>query len=129
MEPTSRIQSYRVLKVWQLGMEIVEAVYHLSASFPKEETYGLTSQLRRAVVSVPANIAEGHARAFTKEYQRHLSIAVGSLAEVETYLDLSTRLGYCNAVSVSAVQKMTDEERRMLRGLQRALRARYRDLP
>lgn len=129
MESPSRIRSYRDLKVWQLGMEIVEAVYQLSSSYPKDETYGLTSQIRRAAVSVPANIAEGHARAFTKEYQRHLSIAVGSLAEVETFLELSIRLNYCNAVSVGAVQKMTDEERRMLRGLQRALRAKHHDLP
>jgi four helix bundle protein len=129
MESPSRIRSYRDLKVWQLGMEIVEAVYQLSSSYPKDETYGLTSQIRRAAVSVPANIAEGHARAFTKEYQRHLSIAVGSLAEVETYLELCVRLGYCRVDSVGAVQKMTDEERRMLRGLQRALRAKNHDLP
>lgn len=129
MESPSRIRSHRDLKVWQLGMEIVEAVYQLSSSYPKDETYGLTSQIRRAAVSVPANIAEGHARAFTKEYQRHLSIAVGSLAEVETYLDLCVRLGYSTADSAGTVQKMTDEERRMLRGLQRALQAKFRDLP
>ena len=117
------INSFRDLRVWQLGMEIVERVYTLSNTFPRDEIYGLTSQLRRAAVSVPANIAEGHSRASTKEYQRHLSIAVGSLAEVETYLELCIRLRYGRADAVSHLQELTAEERRMLRGLQRALQA------
>ncbi len=129
MDSSNRIQSFRDLKVWQLGMEIVEAVYVLARQFPKDELYGLASQLRRAAVSVPANIAEGHARASTKEYQPHLSIALGSLAEVETYLDLCIRLHYSRDAEITAVRKLVDEERRMLRGLQRALRARLKDLP
>jgi four helix bundle protein len=75
--------SFRQLEVWQRGMEIVEGVYRISAVFPKAEIYGLTSQLRRAAVSVPSNIAEGHTRASTKEYLHHVSIAAASLAEVE----------------------------------------------
>lgn len=118
------IQSYRDLKVWQLGMEIVERSYQLTKSFPREEVYGLSSQLRRAAVSIPANIAEGHARAFTKEFLKFLSIAVGSLAKVETYLDLSIRLNYCQETEIRGIVELAAEERRMLRGLQRALRAR-----
>jgi four helix bundle protein len=121
MHEAHAIKSYRDLKVWQLGMEIAEQAYHLSRMFPREELYGLTSQLRRAAVSVPANIAEGHARAFTKEYQRYLSIAVGSLAEVETFLELCRRLGYGDPKTIARLQDVSGEERRMLRGLQRAL--------
>ncbi len=129
MQSQNSINSFRDLKVWQLGMEIVEHVYHLTKTFPKGELYGLTSQLRRAAISVPANIAEGHARAFTKEYQRHLSIAVGSLAEVETYLELCIRLEYGTRDAIAKLQSLTDEERRMLRGLQRSLRAKLSELP
>jgi four helix bundle protein len=88
------IQSYRDLSVWQLGTDIAEHVYRLTREFPADERFGLISQLRRAAASVPANIAEGNARASTKEYLQHLSIAVGSLAEIETFLDLANRLSY-----------------------------------
>lgn len=79
-----RIRSFRELSVWQLGMQISEGAYQVTLNFPWNEQFRLTSQLRRAAVSVPANIVEGHARSSSKEYQHHLSIAVGSLAEVET---------------------------------------------
>ena len=88
------INSFRDLEVWRLGMDLVENVYRASADFPKNEIYGLTSQLRRAAVSVPSNIAEGHTRASTKEYLNHVSIAQASLAEVATQLELALRLGY-----------------------------------
>jgi four helix bundle protein len=127
MSGRDSINSYRDLKVWQLGMEIAERVYHLTAKFPVDERFGLTSQLRRAAVSVPANIAEGHARAFTKEYLRHLSIAVGSLAEVETYLELSVRLRIGAPTMVNELRGLADEERRMLRGLQRVLRSKSKN--
>lgn len=79
------VQGFRELRVWQAGMELVEGVYGLTRAFPKHELYGLAGQLQRAAVSVPANIAEGHTRHHLGEYLHHLSIARGSLAEVETY--------------------------------------------
>src|SRR5262245_32683235 len=91
------IQNYRDLMVWQKSMDLVEEVYRLSAGFPKHETYALSSQLQRATVSIPANIAEGHDRDSTKEYLRHVSIAVGSLAELETLVTIAKRLQYVDA--------------------------------
>jgi four helix bundle protein len=87
-----RIRSHRDLHVWELGMQIVERVYELTQGFPADERFGLTSQLRRAAVSIPANISEGNARNSTREYLRFLSIGIGSLAEVETMLDIALRL-------------------------------------
>lgn len=90
------ISSYRDLRVWQAAMELVEQVYYLTRKFPKEELFGLTSQMRRAAVSIPSNIAEGHTREHRKEYLHHLSIVQGSLAELETHLEIATRLRYCS---------------------------------
>ena len=84
-------------------MDVVEAVYRVSSGFPKSEVYGLTVQLRRAAVSVPSNIAEGHTRASTREYLNHLSIAQASLAEVETQLELAARLKYADSTALSPV--------------------------
>ena len=88
------INSFRDLRVWQAGMDLVEGIYRLADSFPKHETFGLASQMRRAAVSVPSNIAEGHTREHTKEYLHHLSMAHASLAELETQVEIATRLGY-----------------------------------
>jgi four helix bundle protein len=90
----SKVSHFRDLRVWQGGMNLVELVYRVSIGFPKAEIYGLTSQVRRAAVSVPSNIAEGHARTSTKDYLNHLSMAQGSLAEVQTQLEIAKRLGY-----------------------------------
>src|SRR4051794_9344981 len=87
-------------------MDVAEAVYRLSSTFPKVETYGLTGQVRRAAVSVPSNIAEGHTRASTKEYLNHVSIAQASLAEVETQLELAARLKY---LAASELKSFLDE--------------------
>lgn len=84
------------MDVWKKSMDLVEAIYKLSAQFPKEEMYGLTSQIRRAAVSVPSNIAEGAARKSDKEFIQFISIAMGSLSEVETQYRLSVRLGFVN---------------------------------
>ena len=116
------IRSHRDLSVWQLGMDIAEQVYGLTQAFPSEEKFGLTSQLRRAAASVPANIAEGNARDSTKEYLRFLSISVGSLAEIETFLELSVRLQLGDKERIESITELIGEERRMLRGLQRSLR-------
>jgi four helix bundle protein len=116
------VSSYRDLKVWQLGVKLSLAVYEATRSFPSEERFGLTSQLRRCAVSVPSNIAEGNARESTKDYLRHLSIASGSLAELETQLIIASQLGFLTPLAVEKLQSMCDEESRMLRSLQQALR-------
>jgi four helix bundle protein len=85
------LKSYRDLEVWQKAMDLVEEVYRIAERFPSQEKYGLTGQLQRAAVSIPANIAEGYGRMHRKEYLQHLSIAKGSLAEVETHLALAVR--------------------------------------
>jgi len=108
------IQSFRDLKVWQAGMELVAGVYRLTDSFPKEERYGLTSQLRRAAVSIPANIAEGHGRIHTREYVRHLSIARGSLAEVHTLVLIAEQLNFCRIESSATLLGSLDAIGRML---------------
>ncbi len=122
MSDHHQIQSHRDLKVWHLGMKIAEQLYQITHEFPAEERFGLTSQIRRAAVSVPANIAEGNARASVKEYLRFLSISIGSLAELDTLLDLAHRFNYGNLHDIRSVMQLMVEERRMLYGLQRSLR-------
>ena len=117
------VRSYQELRVWQMGMELVRDVYRLSQRFPEHERYGLTSQMRRAAVSIPANIAEVHARESTKEFLRHVSIALGSLAELETFLMLCDSLGYCDESGTAEVLNKCDQEGRMLRTLQKRLKA------
>ncbi len=90
---------YRDLEVWRLGLDLVETVYRCTADFPKSEIFGLRAQMRSAAVSIPSNIAEGQARSSSKEFQRFLSIALGSLAELATQLELANRLGYLDAQS------------------------------
>lgn len=92
-DKNSRIQSYRDLRVWQDGMTLATACYQLTRRFPKEELFGLTTQIRRAASSVPANIAEGHGRENRGEFIQFLRIAQGSLKEVETHILLSVRVG------------------------------------
>ncbi len=122
MARENEVFSYRDLAVWQLGMQITEDIYMLTKTFPTDERFGLTSQLRRAASSVPANIAEGHSRSSTKDFLRHLSIAVGSLAEVTTFLELAERLEFAGGEKVRELLNLAREERRMLRGLQSSLR-------
>jgi four helix bundle protein len=117
------MKSYRELKVWHLAMNLVVAIYKLTGRFPKSEVYGLTAQLQRAGVSVPSNIAEGHARDSTKEFLRHVSIAMGSLAELETQLLLARRLGFASPQVIDSMCEIADELGRMLRGLQKSLKA------
>lgn len=114
--------SYQDLKVWQIGMHVSVDVYRLTELFPKSEIYGLTSQIRRAAVSIPSNIAEGHERDTTKDYLRFLSIARGSLAELETQLLIANRLGYVEMHQIKNLLDALDSLSRMIRNLQKALR-------
>lgn len=118
----SLIESYRDLEVWQKGRDLVVRIYRLTQVLPNTEKFGLISQLQRAAVSVPANIAEGWSRGHTKEYMRFLSIARGSLAEVETYLLLCIDLQYIEEARLTELLAATDQLGRMLNALQRSLR-------
>ena len=115
---------YRELWVWQKGMELVRGVYLLTKSFPKHEAFGLSSQLQRAAVSIPANLAEGHTRETTKEFLRYVVIAHGSLAELETLLLVARDLQYTDDNSITELTKLCDTTGRMLGSLRRKLRAR-----
>ena len=111
------MKGYRDLLAWQKSMQFVTDVYHETADFPKEEVYGLTNQLRRAAVSVPSNIAEGHGRSSKKEFHRFVSQARGSLLEVETQLEIARNLGYLSADGASVLLSKASEIARMLNGL------------
>jgi four helix bundle protein len=113
--------TYRDLDVWKQGMDLVEGAYKATESFPKSELYGLTSQLRRAAVSIPANLAEGHSRRTTKAYLNHVSVAIGSQAELETHLELSRRLGFLSAHDSARLMATAHAVGRLLYGLHRAL--------
>jgi four helix bundle protein len=117
-------RSFRALRVWQTGMELAEEAYRLSQQLPRYETYGLAGQIQRAVISIPANIAEGHARGSTKDFLRYLAIAQGSLAELETHLLLAERLHYCDEVHISPILSKCTQEAKMLRSLRKRLRSR-----
>lgn len=119
-----RVASYRDLRVWQEGMNLVETIYRLTMAFPKHEIYGLAGQLQRAAISVPANIAEGHTREHTKEYYRHISIARSSLAEVETQLEIAQRLGYIGPDAFRQVLEDTTALGRQLTALRDSLQRR-----
>ena len=116
-----KIKSYHDLEVWQKSMDFVVACYEVTGKLPSSEKYGLANQLRRAAVSVPGNIAEGRSRQYVKEFLQHLSIAYGSLAEVETYLQISVRLNYLSETTVEALMKKTSEIGRMINGLRKSL--------
>ncbi len=118
---TESVRNHRDLLVWQRAMELVVECYQLTRSFPKSETYGLSSQLQRAAVSIPANVAEGHGRRSTKSYLQFLSIAAGSLCELDTHIELAHRLGYVLEENLQPVQQLMDEVGRMLTGLRRSL--------
>src|SRR5918996_1693760 len=111
------VRGYRDLQVWRLAIDLVVDAYRLTKGFPKHETYGLTVQLRRAAVSVPANIAEGHGREHLGDYLRHLSYANGSLMELETHCIIAARLEYLPRSDARALLGRTAELGRMLAGL------------
>jgi four helix bundle protein len=116
-----RTRSYRDLIVWQKGMVLVRNVYELTRGFPSEEKYGLVSQMRRAAVSIPSNVAEGQARKSTAEFVQFISTAEGSAAELDTQAQLSMDLGFLTAGQAAETFRAIDEIRRMLNGLRRTL--------
>jgi len=116
------INSYRDLEVWQKAMELVTDIYKVTHTYPKEELYGLINQLRRASVSVPANIAEGWGRGTTKEYIQFLRIARGSLLELETLMTISHNLGYVNAQDPEPIFKKIQEINKMINDLIKGLK-------
>ncbi|MBZ5509754.1 MAG: four helix bundle protein [Acidobacteriia bacterium] len=109
--------SYRELIAWQKGVEFVVALYRATATFPKEEIYGLTSQLRRAAVSVPSNIAEGQGRLTEGEFKHFLGQARGSLWELQTQIEIAYRLQFLSAAQYEVIHKMADELGKILNGL------------
>jgi four helix bundle protein len=108
------VTHYRELIVWQKSMKLAKLCYLITKSFPKEELFGLTSQIRRSAASIPANIAEGNGRAHTKEYLNHLSIARGSVAELETHLILSNEVTVLKEPQLHECLSLSDEVNRML---------------
>ena len=118
----TQIRDYKDLVVWQKGMQLAKEVYQLTQSFPAEEKFGLVSQMRRAVVSVPSNVAEGQARNTTGEFVQFVSHAEGSLAELDTQIRLSFELGFCRELAVKSIQELIIEEQKMLKSLRRSLK-------
>jgi four helix bundle protein len=114
-------KGYEDLLVWQKGIELVKEIYKLTKPFPSDERFGLISQMRRAAVSIPSNIAEGQARHTTKEFIQFLSHAEGSLAELETQIIVSSELGYCAQPATARAQELGGELKRMMNALRRTL--------
>ena len=117
----SNIKSHRDLIAWQKAMNLTETIYQLTRSFPKEEVYGLTSQIRRCAVSIPANIAEGQGRRSKKEFQQFLGHARGSLLELDTHLELALRFNYIDFELYQTILPQIQEVGRILNGLMRSL--------
>jgi four helix bundle protein len=115
------IRDYKDLHVWQKAMELAKQIYLLTSRFPSEEKFGLVSQLRRAAVSVPSNIAEGQARNTTGEYVQFLSHAEGSAAELDTQLRLSIELGYCVSADVEVAFRLVTDVQKMPKRLRYSL--------
>ncbi|MDO8602218.1 MAG: four helix bundle protein [bacterium] len=117
MTTENRIESYRDLVVWQKSIELVIAVYKITAQYPSTELYGITSQSRRAVVSIPSNIAEGKRRGSRKDFRHFLIIAFGSGAELETQIEIVKRLPFGKNLSFKEIDVLLDEVMRMLNRL------------
>ncbi len=111
------MKTYRDLIVWQKAMDFVKEVYRYTKDFPKEESYGLTMQVRRSSVSIPSNIAEGYGRRSTGDYQRFLQIAMGSVFEAQTQIEISFNLGYMSKDSFEKIYESSREIERMLSSL------------
>jgi four helix bundle protein len=116
------IKSYKDLTVWQAGVQLVTDVYRLTAGFPKSESFGLSNQIQRSAVSIPSNIAEGHARLSDKEFHHFLTIALGSLAELETQLVIAENLSYAASDKMQVLLKSCEELGKQIRKLQQAVK-------
>src|SRR2546427_11912043 len=116
------VKSYRDLKVWAKAMDLVVESYKIVATLPKSEVFGLANQIQRAAVSIPANIAEGHGRDHLGDYLHHLSVANGSLAELETHFMIAERLAYLKGNDLEKIVALTAEVGRMLSALTRKLK-------
>ena len=119
MEETSK--GYKDLIAWQKGLELAEMVYKVTEKFPKEEIYGLISQMRRSAVSIPSNVAEGQLRNSMKEFKQFISIALGSSGELDTQLELARRLGYISEQFHQEIVRAINEEMKILHGLRRKM--------
>ncbi|MEA2096857.1 MAG: four helix bundle protein [Candidatus Cloacimonadota bacterium] len=108
------IKTFRDLLIWQKGMELVKAIYKLTRSFPKSEDYNLSSQMKRASISIPSNIAEGFGRSTKKDFQRFLYIALGSIFELQTQIIISYEQNYINQQQYDSLNELTREVERML---------------
>ncbi|NEP54434.1 MAG: four helix bundle protein [Moorea sp. SIO3C2] len=117
----SNINNFKDLIIWQKAMDIAEKCYLLTKFFPKDELYGMVQQIRRAAVSIPANISEGYGRRSTPEYIRFLNIAQGSINELETHLILSFRVGLSKQDDIESIVSLLKEESRMIIALIRKL--------
>jgi len=113
--------AYRKLETWQLAMDFVEQCYKVTRRFPREELYGLTSQLRRAALSIPSNVAEGYCRRNIKVYVNHVSIALGSHAEVETCVEIAARLEFLDKNTQEALERSLASIGRLLNALHQSL--------
>ncbi|MHC4180404.1 MAG: four helix bundle protein [Planctomycetota bacterium] len=120
------VKDYRELIAWQKAMDLVEMVYRLTDGYPQGELYGLTSQMRRAAVSIPSNIAEGQGRSTTRDFLNFLSIATGPLKEVETQGLISRRLGFLDEPQTAQLLDLTTEVARVMSGLTNSLRRKSR---
>lgn len=120
MSTEGRNKGYRDLIAWQKGMAMAESIYHATSQFPREEQFGLVSQLRRAGVSVPSNIAEGYGRGSKADFARFLRIALGSTREVETQVILAGRLHLADRDVLASLLTQAEEVAKILRGLLRS---------
>jgi len=116
-----KVHGYKDLLVWQKGIHLAKEIYRITQTFPNEEKFGLVSQMRRAAVSIPSNIAEGQARHTTKEFVQFVSHAEGSVAEMDTQVILAQELGYCSEERAAVASGLLSDLRKMLNALRRTL--------
>ena len=117
-----KVQSYKDLKVWKKGIEIADLTYKITENFPQKELYILSSQMQRAAISIPSNIAEGFSRGHTAEYRQFLRIALGSCSELETQLIIANRRKYVKNTEIKKITEYLDIESRMIMSLIKSLR-------